>query len=56
MWSNAVLLSSEDYKFIMQYWDVKPKTDVLKKLRERYPMTNNQFYKIWRGQEVSMVE
>ncbi|CAG8654158.1 17164_t:CDS:2, partial [Cetraspora pellucida] len=26
------------------------------KLKERYPMTNNCFYKIWRGQEVSMVE
>ncbi|CAG8791065.1 8993_t:CDS:1, partial [Acaulospora morrowiae] len=44
-------LSSEDYKFIMQYQDEKPKSDVLKQLKERYPMTNNHFYKIWRGQE-----
>ncbi|CAG8644955.1 7356_t:CDS:2, partial [Diversispora eburnea] len=56
MWSDTVPLSSEDYKFIMQYRDAKPKTDILKKLRERYPMTNNRFYKIWRGQEVCMVE
>ncbi|CAG8655596.1 7283_t:CDS:1 [Paraglomus brasilianum] len=56
MRSDAVRLSSEDYKFIMQYRDAKPKSDVLKKLRERYPMTNNRFYKIWRGQEDSMVE
>lgn len=56
MRSDAVRLSSEDYKFIMQYRDEKPKSDVLKKLRERYPMTNNRFYKIWRGQEDSMIE
>ncbi|CAG8717128.1 8473_t:CDS:1 [Acaulospora morrowiae] len=56
MRSDAVPLSPEDYKFIMQYRDVKPKTDVLKKPREKYPMTNNRFYKIWRGQEVSMIE
>ncbi|CAG8772882.1 1353_t:CDS:1, partial [Acaulospora morrowiae] len=49
-------LSSEDYKFIMQYQDEKPKSDVLKKLRERYSMTNNCFYKIWREQEDSIVE
>ncbi|RIB03710.1 hypothetical protein C2G38_2224294 [Gigaspora rosea] len=56
MRSDAVPLSPEDYKFIMQYHDAKPKTDILKKLREKYPMTNNRFYKIWRGQEVSMIE
>ncbi|CAG8632113.1 3684_t:CDS:2, partial [Diversispora eburnea] len=56
MRSNAVPLSSEDYKFIIQYHDAKLKTDILKKLRKRYPMTNNCFYKIWRGQEVCMIE
>ncbi|CAG8591773.1 6168_t:CDS:1 [Acaulospora morrowiae] len=56
MQSDAILLLPEDYKFIMQYRDVKLKTDVLKKLREKYLMTNNCFYKIWREQEVSMIE
>ena len=41
MRSDAVRLSSEDYKFIIQYRDEKPKSDVLKKLRERYSITNN---------------
>ncbi|CAG8625933.1 9106_t:CDS:2, partial [Diversispora eburnea] len=44
-------LSSEDYKFIMQYRDAKPKTEVLKELRKKYPMTNDRFYRIWRRQE-----
>ncbi|CAG8651856.1 4241_t:CDS:2, partial [Diversispora eburnea] len=56
MRSDAVPLSSEDYKFIMQYRDAKPKTKVLKELRKKYPMTYDRFYRIWRGQEVGMVE
>ncbi|CAG8624945.1 5239_t:CDS:1 [Paraglomus brasilianum] len=56
MRSDAVPLSPEDYKFIIQYRDTKPKTEVLKELRKKYPMTNNRFYRIWRGQEVSMIE
>jgi len=56
MRSDAVPLSPEDYKFIIQYRDAKPKTEVLKELRKKYPMTNDRFYRIWRGQEVSMIE
>ncbi|RIB10032.1 hypothetical protein C2G38_2207220 [Gigaspora rosea] len=56
MRSDAVLLSPEDYKFIIQYRDAKPKTEVLKELRKKYPMANDRFYRIWRGQEVSMIE
>ena len=56
MRSDAFPLSSVDYEFIMQYRDAKPKTDILKKLRDKYPMTNSRFYKIWRGEEVYMVE
>ena len=56
MRSDAFPLSSVDYEFIMQYRDAKPKTDILKKLRNKYPMTNSRFYKIWRGEEVHMVE
>ncbi|CAJ0844516.1 12720_t:CDS:1 [Entrophospora sp. SA101] len=56
MQSDAFPLSSVDYEFIMQYRDAKPKTDILKKLRDKYPMTNSHFYKIWRGEEVHMVE
>src|SRR5437879_13699708 len=56
MRSDAFPLSSVDYEFIMQYRDAKPKTDILKKLRDKYPMTNSRFYKIWRGEEVHMVE
>ncbi|CAJ0648357.1 12808_t:CDS:2 [Entrophospora sp. SA101] len=41
MQSDAFPLSSVDYEFIMQYRDAKPKTDILKKLRDKYPMTNN---------------
>ncbi|CAH1771418.1 2178_t:CDS:1, partial [Entrophospora sp. SA101] len=51
MRSDAVPLSPEDYKFIIQYRDAKPKTEVLKELRKKYPMTNDRFYRIWRGQE-----
>jgi hypothetical protein len=40
----------------MQYRDAKPKTEVLKELRKKYLMTNDRFYRIWRGQEVGMVE
>ncbi|CAJ0844820.1 5750_t:CDS:2 [Entrophospora sp. SA101] len=53
MRSDAVPLSPEDYKFIIQYRDAKPKTEVLKELRKKYPMTNDRFYRIWRGQEVN---
>lgn len=56
MRSDAFPLSSVDYEFIMQYRDAKPKTDILKKLRDKYPMTNSRFYKIWRGEEVRMVK
>ncbi|CAJ0643488.1 16496_t:CDS:1 [Entrophospora sp. SA101] len=56
MRSDAVPLSPEDYKFIIQYRDAKLKTEVLKELRKKYPMTNDRFYRIWRGQEVSMIE
>ncbi|CAJ0868324.1 6213_t:CDS:1, partial [Entrophospora sp. SA101] len=56
MRSDAVPLSPEDYKFIIQCRDAKPKTEVLKELRKKYPMTNDRFYRIWRGQEVSMIE
>ncbi|CAJ0642839.1 4873_t:CDS:2 [Entrophospora sp. SA101] len=51
MRSDAVPLSPEDYKFIIQYRDAKLKTEVLKELRKKYPMTNDRFYRIWRGQE-----
>ena len=56
IWSDAFPLSSVDYEFIIQYCDTKPKTDILKKLRNKYPMTNSHFYKIWREEKVHMVE
>ncbi|RIB09493.1 hypothetical protein C2G38_2208790 [Gigaspora rosea] len=40
----------------MQYHNAKPKTDILKKLRNKYSITNSCFYKIWRKEKVHMVE
>ncbi|CAG8658075.1 1882_t:CDS:1, partial [Diversispora eburnea] len=50
MRSDAVKLSSADYKYIMQYKDVKFKP--LEMLRDKYPMSNTRFYQIWKGREI----
>ncbi|CAG8744265.1 1830_t:CDS:1 [Dentiscutata heterogama] len=50
MRSDAVKLSPDDYKYIMQYKDAKSKP--LEMLRDKYPMSNTRFYQIWKGKEV----
>ncbi|CAG8561560.1 8182_t:CDS:1 [Ambispora leptoticha] len=50
MRSDAVKLSPDDYKYIMQYKDAKSKP--LEMLRDKYPMSNTRFYRIWKGKEV----
>ncbi|CAG8599581.1 4330_t:CDS:2 [Acaulospora morrowiae] len=50
MRSDAVKLSPTDYDYIMRYKDVKSKP--LDMLRDKYPMSNTRFYRIWKGKEV----
>ncbi|CAJ0824369.1 325_t:CDS:1 [Entrophospora sp. SA101] len=50
MRSDAVRLSSEDYDYIIQYKDAKSKP--LDMLRDKFPMSNSRFYRIWKGKEV----
>jgi len=50
MQSDAVKLSPTDYDYIMRYKDVKSKP--LDMLRDKYPMSNTRFYRIWKGKEV----
>ncbi|CAJ0636106.1 13224_t:CDS:2 [Entrophospora sp. SA101] len=50
MRSDAVKLSPTDYDYIMRYKDAKSKPLVM--LREKYPISNSRFYRIWKGYEV----
>jgi hypothetical protein len=52
--SRARYLSSEDYKDIMQYCDLKSKP--LAELSKKYKISNSRLYQIWRGQEFNRIQ
>jgi len=53
--SDAPLFSAEDYSYIMQCRDVKPRYKILKKLLEKYGTSSKRIYQIWRGEEANRV-
>ena len=48
---NAPLFSSDDYDFIMQRHDERPRKKVLDELMDKYNTSMKRIYQIWRGEE-----
>ena len=51
--SDALLFSAEDYSYIMQCRDIKPRYKILKELLDKYKTSSKRIYQIWRGEEFS---
>ena len=52
---NAPLFSSDDYDFIMQRHDERPRKKVLDELMDRYNTSMKRIYQIWRGEEANRI-
>ena len=48
--SDAPLFSAEDYSYIMQCRDIKPRYKILKELLDKYKTSSKHIYQIWRGE------
>src|SRR5207247_8495186 len=53
--SDAPLISAEDYSYIMQCRDIKPRYKILKELLDKYKTSSKRIYQIWRGEEANRV-
>ena len=53
--SYAPLFSAEDYSYIMQCRDIKPRYKILKELLDKYKTSSKRIYQIWRGEEANRV-
>src|SRR6266545_7919261 len=53
--SDAPLFSAEDYSYIMQCHDIKPRYKILKELLDKYRTSSKRIYQIWRGEEANRV-
>ncbi|CAG8505981.1 4232_t:CDS:1 [Cetraspora pellucida] len=53
--SDASLFSAEDYSYIMQCCNIKPRYKMLKELLDKYKTSSKQIYQIWRGEEDNRV-
>ncbi|CAJ0628501.1 391_t:CDS:1 [Entrophospora sp. SA101] len=53
--SDAPLFSAEDYSYIMQCRDIKPRYKILKELLDKYKTSSKRIYQIWRGEEANRV-
>ena len=52
---NAPLFSSDDYDFIMQRYNERPRKKVLDKLMDKYNISMKRIYQIWRGEEANRI-
>ena len=53
--SDAPLFSREDYSYIMQCRDIKPRYKILNDLMGKYKTSTKRIYQIWRGEEANRV-
>ena len=53
--SDAPIFSDEDYQYIMECRDKKPKYKVVYDLMKKYKTSSKRIYQIWRGEEASRV-
>ena len=53
--SDAPLFSREDYSYIMQCRDIKPRYKILNDLMSKYKTSTKRIYQIWRGEEANRV-
>ncbi|CAJ0843493.1 13_t:CDS:2, partial [Entrophospora sp. SA101] len=53
--SDAPLFSREDYSYIMQCRDMKPRYKILNDLTGKYKTSTKRIYQIWRGEEANRV-
>ena len=53
--SDAPLFSAEDYSYIMQCRNIKPRYKILKELLDKYKTSSKRIYQIWRGEEANRV-
>ena len=53
--SDAPLFSREDYSYIMQCRDIKPRYKILNELMDKYKTSTKRIYQIWRGEESNRV-
>src|SRR5437763_8479051 len=53
--SDAPLFSAEDYSYIMQCRDIKPRYKILNELMDKYKTSTKRIYQIWRGEESNRV-
>src|SRR5687767_13732908 len=52
---DAPLFTSDDYTYIIQCRDIKPRYKILKKLLKKYKTSQKRIYQIWRGEEANRV-
>ncbi|CAG8648274.1 9539_t:CDS:1, partial [Diversispora eburnea] len=52
--SNAPLFSPEDYSYILQCHDKKPRYKTINELMAKYKTSSKRIYQLWRGQECSI--
>ena len=52
---NVPLFSSDDYNFIMQHHDERPRKKVLDELIDKYNTSIKRIYQIWRGEEANRI-
>ena len=50
---DAPQLTPNDYVYIMQCHDIKPRYKILKELLDKYKTSSKRIYQIWRGEEAN---
>ncbi|CAJ0871184.1 15217_t:CDS:1, partial [Entrophospora sp. SA101] len=53
--SDVPLFTPEDYSYIMQCRDIKPRYKILNELMDKYRTSTKRIYQIWRGEESNRV-
>jgi len=52
---DAPQFTPNDYVYIMQCRDIKPRYKILKELLDKYKTSSKRIYQIWRGEEANRV-
>ncbi|CAG8619720.1 6116_t:CDS:1 [Paraglomus occultum] len=52
---DAPIFTPEDYSYIMQCRDIKPRYKILNELTDKYKTSTKRIYQIWRGVEANRV-
>ncbi|CAG8658225.1 4769_t:CDS:1 [Paraglomus occultum] len=52
---DAPSFTPDDYTYIMQCRDIKPRYKILKELLDKYKTSSKRIYQIWRGEEANRV-